>query len=90
MILICSLIFFAITFCSIMLVIGGGTIVFSKDGSEPKPYVPVAPVPAKQTAQPKDTPKLKAYIALNGQFFELHSKAEETKAKKDGYNVVYK
>lgn len=86
MIFICSFITLAVFFTVFALLATSGFIVFSSDGKTPPPN---GPRPAPKAAKPIQ-PKQKAYIDLNGRLIELLSKAEETKAKKDGFKVVYK
>ena len=86
MIFICSFITLAVFFTVFALLATSGFIVFSSDG---KKSPPSGPSPAPKAAKPIQ-PIKKAYIDLNGRLIELLSKAEETKAKKDGFKVVYK
>lgn len=81
MILVAVTIVLFIMFIFVMLAVTGGIVFFSADN-----FAEVNQV------QNEATPKaeLKAYIDLNGNFIELLSKAEITKAKKDGFKVVWK
>ena len=92
MIFICSFITLAVFFTVFALLATSGFIVFSSDGKKSPPSGPSpAPKAAKVvTAVTTVKAKPKAYIDLNGRLIELLSKAEETKAKKDGFKVVYK
>lgn len=93
MIFICSFIFLFIFGIIFMFGVSSGFIVMSDD-KKPDPPQPVRPQPTKRTVQPKAQPKaqkaqLTAYIDLGGRLIKLETKAEETKAKKDGFKVVY-
>jgi hypothetical protein len=67
-----------------MFLVAGGFIIFSKDKVVPTP----ATQPVSKTPKPKA--QLRTYIDLNGHLIELFTKAEITKAKRDGYKVVQK
>ena len=90
MIFICSFIVLAVIFTVLALLVTSGFIAFSGDASQksPSPTSNLASKAAKVTTVVKTKPK--AYIDLNGRLIELLSKSEETKAKKDGFKVVYK
>ena len=82
MIFICSfLILFAFA-CVFMFLVAGGFIVFSGDGQSAAPSQPKA----QQQTPPKAAQR--TFIDLNGRLIELFTKAEITKAKKDGYKIV--
>jgi len=76
-----------------MFGVSSGFIVMSDD-KKPDSQ-PVRPQPTKRTVQPAKRaakvpqPKLTPYIDLGGRLIKLETKAEETKAKKDGYKIVY-
>lgn len=88
MVFICSFLAIFIVFVIFILVLTGGIIVFSADKAKKGDSELVIPKKTKTKVEPK--PELKAYINLNGQLIELFTKAEEAKAKKDGFKVVYK
>lgn len=97
MIFICSFLVLALVFIVFMMLVAAGVVIFSKDEVVPPVSVQgsnVQPVHFFQNkaAKPKvvSPQKQKAYIDLNGRFIELLTKAEETKAKKDGFKIVYK
>lgn len=71
-----------------MFLVAGGFIVFSKDSTTPvlTSVQTSVSVPVKQ----KPVTQQRTYIDLNGQLFELFTKAEITQAKKDGYKIVVK
>lgn len=84
MIFICWFLILAVIVTVALLLAAMSTIVLSGD----KPITG----PPKFQQRVKSTPESqkKAYIDLNGRLIELENKAEETKAKKDGYKVVYR
>ena len=91
MLFIVPLIAFFIVGIMILLAVSGGMFVMSGDKiSRQLPSSPVVPSKPKAATKPVAPPKPKAYIDLNGRLIELMTKAEETKAKKDGFKVVYK
>ena len=95
MIFICSFIFLFIFGIIFMFGVSSGFIVMSDDKKHDPPQ-PVRPKPTrsqpvKRKVEPKESkPQLTAYIDLSGRLIKLETKAEETKAKKDGFKIVYK
>jgi len=92
MLFIVPLIAFFIIGIMILLAVSGGMFVMSGDKiSRQMPSRPTTSKVSKPKAAKKPvTTKPKAFIDLNGRLIELETKAEETKAKKDGFKVVYK
>ena len=84
MIFICSFIILFAFGCVFMFLVAGGFIIFSKDKATPTVSQPVTKTKTKPKTQ------LRTYIDLNGRLIELFTKAEITKAKRDGYKVVQK
>lgn len=66
-----------------MFLVAGGFIVFSNDKAGPTPTAVTQPV-----TKNKPKTQLKTYIDLNGRLIEVFTRAEITKAKKDGYKIV--
>lgn len=89
MIFICSFLVLAIVFVTFILLLTAGIATFSSDKVKKSMSPPVSSSPVKK-ARVVITSKPKAYIDLNGRLIELLTKAEEAKAKKDGFKVVYK
>jgi hypothetical protein len=83
MLFIVPFLFLFIALWIVVLLISSGIIVASKDGS-----IKVKKEVETPAVEPK---KQKAFIDLGAMgLIELQTKAEETKAKKDGYKVVYR
>lgn len=85
MIFICSFIILCVICAVFMLLLTGGFIVFSADK---KPQTETGSEVCEREPKIEQKEEKKFYINLNGQLIELLTKAEVTKARKDGFNVV--